>query len=156
MNDSSDGRSIVLEVAIGRFLDTSEIQVDVQPLFMRCLIRGRLLQVHFPEVCMENHCFDAHQLMHARTSLQEVCPGESSCQRSTVTGALVVTVRKVREVVAACVSQPQTKRPGGAVTSLDVVGGAVLSRAAEAVAVPYAPLTAVFDADTDEPPPLLS
>jgi hypothetical protein len=156
LNDSSDGRSVVLEVAIGRFLDTAEIQVDVQPLFVRCLIRGRLLQVHMPEVCIEHRCFKALQLTRTLTFSQEVCPGECSCQRSTVTGALVVTVLKVQKVVAACVAQPQTKRPCDAVASLHMVGGTASSRAAEAVAVPYASLTAVFDADTDEPPPLLS
>ena len=146
----------MLEVAVGRFLDTAEIQVDVQPLFVRCLIRGRLLQVHLPEVRMRarsRSCFRSHA---CSVLLQEVCPGECSCQRSTVTGALVVTVRKVREVVAPCLAQPQVKRAGGAVASLQVVGGAASPRAAEAVAVPHAPLTAVFDADTDEPPPLLS
>ena len=59
MNDSPDGSSVVLEVAVGRFLDTAEIQVDVQPLFVRCLIRGRLLQVHMPEVCIEHRFFGA-------------------------------------------------------------------------------------------------
>jgi protein TilB len=50
LNDSADGSAVVLEVAVGRYMDTAEIQVDVQPLLVRCLVRGRLLQVHTPEV----------------------------------------------------------------------------------------------------------
>ena len=55
----------MLEVAVGRYLDTAEIQVDVQPLFVRCLIRGRLLQVHTPEVRTEQasgHLYDVADL----------------------------------------------------------------------------------------------
>jgi protein TilB len=50
LTDSADGRSVVLEVAVGRYLDTAQIKVDVQPLLVRCLVRGRLLQLHTPEV----------------------------------------------------------------------------------------------------------
>ena len=81
-------------------------------------------------------------------------PGDSSCQRSTVTGSLVVTMRKVGAVVAASAAQPQSKRPGGAVPSLHVVRSA---QTREAFAVPHAVLTAVHgDEDLDAPPPLLS
>jgi protein TilB len=50
LTDSADGRSVVLEVAVGRYLDTAQVKVDVQPLLVRCLVRGRLLQLHTPEV----------------------------------------------------------------------------------------------------------
>ena len=89
--------------------------------------------------------------------VQEVRPGDSSCQRSTVTGSLVVTMRKVGAVVAASAAQPQPKRPGGAVTSLHVMGCAGSAQTREAFAVPHAVLTAVHgDEDLDAPPPLLS
>ena len=50
LEDSADGGGVVLTVAVGRFLDTADVMVDVQPRLVRCIIRGRLLQVHTPEV----------------------------------------------------------------------------------------------------------
>ena len=50
LRESDDGSALLLEVAVGRFLDTSEIKVDVQPALVRAIIRGKLLQVHTPEV----------------------------------------------------------------------------------------------------------
>jgi hypothetical protein len=38
----------VLDVSVGRYLDTSLIQADVQPTFVRLLIKGRLLQLLLP------------------------------------------------------------------------------------------------------------
>lgn len=40
--------SIVLDVAVGKYLDTSLIQADVQPKYVRLLIKGRLLQLLLP------------------------------------------------------------------------------------------------------------
>jgi hypothetical protein len=41
-------QSLVLEVAVGKFLDTSLIRADVQPRVARLLIKGRLLQLVLP------------------------------------------------------------------------------------------------------------
>lgn len=41
-------QSLVLEVAVGKFLDTSLIRADVQPRAARLLIKGRLLQLVLP------------------------------------------------------------------------------------------------------------
>ena len=41
---------MVLDVRVGKFLDTSLIDVDVQPGVVRCLIKGLLLQLVLPEV----------------------------------------------------------------------------------------------------------
>jgi hypothetical protein len=38
----------VLEVQVGRYLDTSLIKADVRPGFVRLLIKGRLLQLVLP------------------------------------------------------------------------------------------------------------
>lgn len=38
----------MLEVAVGKFLDTSLIKADVQPRLVRLLIKGRLLQLVLP------------------------------------------------------------------------------------------------------------
>ena len=41
-------RSVVLDVPVGRYLDTSLIKADVQPTYVRLLIKGRLLQLVLP------------------------------------------------------------------------------------------------------------
>lgn len=66
----------MLEVALGRFLDTLLIQADVQPLCVRLLVKGRLLQLALPE---------------------EVSPDASAARRSQTTGQLVVTMPKVQQ-----------------------------------------------------------
>ena len=68
----------MLEVALGRFLDTSLIQADVQPGSVRLLIKGRLLQLALPD---------------------DVSPDASTARRSQATGRLVVTMPKAQ---AAC------------------------------------------------------
>lgn len=65
LEESPDGASLVLEVAVGRFLDTSLIQTDLQPTFVRLLIKGKMLQLLLP-------C--------------EVRPDASKAQRNTTTG----------------------------------------------------------------------
>jgi protein TilB len=71
LEESGDGRALLLDVAFGRFLDTSAIQADVQPTYVRLLAKGRLLQLHLPA---------------------EVAPDASVAQRSRVTGNLLVTM----------------------------------------------------------------
>eukprot|EP00232_Nephroselmis_pyriformis_P000717 CAMPEP_0182914760 /NCGR_PEP_ID=MMETSP0034_2-20130328/38734_1 /TAXON_ID=156128 /ORGANISM="Nephroselmis pyriformis, Strain CCMP717" /LENGTH=451 /DNA_ID=CAMNT_0025051543 /DNA_START=72 /DNA_END=1427 /DNA_ORIENTATION=+ len=91
--ESEDGRNMVLDVAVGKYMDTSLIEADVQPHYVRLLIKGRLLQLEL---------------------LEEVEPDSSTAQRSTLTGHLVVTMPKVRpgEVrVAQEVSAPGKKEP---------------------------------------------
>ncbi|GAB4823127.1 hypothetical protein N2152v2_010173 [Parachlorella kessleri] len=73
LDESPDGCSVVLDVDVGRYLDTSLIQADVQPTFVRLLIKGRLLQLLLP---------------------QEVRPDSSTAQRSKTTGHLVITMPK--------------------------------------------------------------
>jgi protein TilB len=38
----------VLDVAVGKYLDTSLIKADVQPRLARLIIKGRLLQLVLP------------------------------------------------------------------------------------------------------------
>ena len=59
---------------MGKFLDTSLLDVDVQPGVVRVLVKGLLLQLVLPE---------------------EVSPDRSLAQRSLTTGALVVTMPKL-------------------------------------------------------------
>ncbi|KAG1680975.1 hypothetical protein FOA52_009934 [Chlamydomonas sp. UWO 241] len=73
MEEDEAGANIVLEVDVGKYLDTSLIKVDVQPTFIRLLIKGRLLQLHLP-------C--------------EVRTGASAAQRSNASGRLAITMPK--------------------------------------------------------------
>ncbi len=41
LEESTDGNDIELDVAVGRFLDSSLIKADVQPLYVRLLIKVR-------------------------------------------------------------------------------------------------------------------
>jgi len=74
LTESDDGTAYVLSVGVGRFLDTSLIKADVQPTFVRLLIKGRLFQYVLPE---------------------DISSDESTAQRSKITGELVITMPKV-------------------------------------------------------------
>ena len=79
LGESADGRALQLDVAFGRYLDTSAIQADVQPTFVRLLARGRLLQLALPV---------------------EVRPDAAVAQRSRTTGNLLVTMPLASEAAA--------------------------------------------------------
>ncbi|QDZ22055.1 hypothetical protein A3770_06p45730 [Chloropicon primus] len=78
--DSEDDAKIVLDVAVGKFLDTSLIEADVQPTYVRLLIKGKLLQL---------------------TLAEEVSPDKSQAQRNKHTGHLVVTMPKANQTLRA-------------------------------------------------------
>ncbi len=48
MHDDISENALVLDVVVGRYLDTSLIDVDVQPYLVRILVKGKLLQLHLP------------------------------------------------------------------------------------------------------------
>jgi len=48
LDEADCGTKVVLDVAVSKFLDTSLIDIDVQPLLIRILIKGKLLQLHLP------------------------------------------------------------------------------------------------------------
>eukprot|EP00775_Hariotina_reticulata_P002455 gene2455-2758_t len=73
LDESDDGSTLVLDVAVGKFVDTSLIKADVQPKVVRLLIKGRLLQLLLPA---------------------EVKPDSSTAQRSTASGHLLLTMPK--------------------------------------------------------------
>jgi hypothetical protein len=55
--DSEDGSAVVLDVALSRFMDTSLIQADVQPTYVRLLVKVRQSarkQGHQP--CLQDRC----------------------------------------------------------------------------------------------------
>ena len=94
LEDSEDGAAVVLELAVGKYLDTSLVDVDVQPRVARVLVKGKL-------VCL--------------ALAEEVRPDASVAQRSKLTGALVLTMPKVhpRASVAPRASQGGRRRVRG-------------------------------------------
>lgn len=73
LDDSADNKSVVLDVHVGKYMDTSLIDVDVQTRIIRVLIKGKLLCLVLPE---------------------EVKPDQAVALRSKVTGSLVITMPK--------------------------------------------------------------
>ena len=65
IDDSADNKSVVLDVQVGKYMDTSLIDVDIQTRIVRVLIKGKMLCLVLPE---------------------EVKPDQAVAQRSKVTG----------------------------------------------------------------------
>ncbi|XP_065161705.1 protein tilB isoform X2 [Atheta coriaria] len=72
--DDSDESKYVLDIAIYKHLDTSYIDVDLQPLYARVTIKGKIFQYALPE---------------------EILTDSSTCQRSQITGHLVLIMPKL-------------------------------------------------------------
>ncbi|XP_050180823.1 dynein axonemal assembly factor 11 isoform X5 [Myiozetetes cayanensis] len=70
----------VLNVNVPKYLDTSLLDVDVQPTYIRVLVKGKPFQFVLPE---------------------EVKPDSSSAKRSQTTGHLAVTMPKAKEITLA-------------------------------------------------------
>lgn len=88
-NDTEPDRYI-LDLGIYRHLDTSLVDVDVQPNYVRVLIKGKIFQLHLP---------------------QEVDTTNSTAQRSQTTGRLLVTMPLTNAVISkpATVKEKMTK-----------------------------------------------
>ncbi|EFN55740.1 hypothetical protein CHLNCDRAFT_52395 [Chlorella variabilis] len=71
LEEGSGGSCLDLDVALGRYLDTSAIQADVQPGYVQLLAKGRLLQLELPA---------------------EVRPDAAVARRSKTTGNLLITM----------------------------------------------------------------
>ena len=61
---------VLVELFVSKFLDTSLMDVDVHPDFIRITVKGKVTQLQLP---------------------QEVRTDNAHCQRSKTTGALLVT-----------------------------------------------------------------
>ena len=81
-NDSHD-ENIVIEIYLYKHLDSSLLELDVQPTYLRATIRGRIFQLRF---------------------LEEVSPDSGQAQRSQTTGHLVLTLPRAQGIVT-------TKKP---------------------------------------------
>ncbi|XP_074433956.1 dynein axonemal assembly factor 11-like isoform X2 [Larus michahellis] len=73
LKDDEENNQIILDLAVYRHLDTSLLDVDVQPTYIRVLVKGKPFQLVLPE---------------------EVKPDISSAKRSQTTGHLVVSMPK--------------------------------------------------------------
>ncbi|KFQ36154.1 Protein tilB, partial [Merops nubicus] len=80
LKDDEENNQIILDLAVYRHLDTSLLEVDVQPTYIRVLVKGKPFQVVLPE---------------------EVKPDSSSAKRSQTTGHLVVSMPKAKEIILA-------------------------------------------------------
>ncbi|XP_014481083.1 PREDICTED: protein tilB [Dinoponera quadriceps] len=78
LNDEDDPNFVILEVAVYRHLDTSYIDVDVNPTYVRVTIKGKILQLTIP-------C--------------EISVEKSKVQRNTTTGSLVITMARLTPCV---------------------------------------------------------
>ncbi|KAG2454244.1 hypothetical protein HYH02_001278 [Chlamydomonas schloesseri] len=115
LEESGDGRALVLEVGVGKFLDTSLIQTDLQPTYVRLLVKAKLLQLLLP-------C--------------EVRPDAATAQRNMTTGQLVITMPKENPAEPITdVAKLRPKVPGTSGTaSVSAVAAAAASAAAAAAA----------------------
>ncbi|XP_039096119.1 protein tilB homolog isoform X2 [Hyaena hyaena] len=79
LKDDEKHNEIILDLAVYRYMDTSLIDVDVQPTYVRVMVKGKPFQLVLPA---------------------EVRPDSSSAKRSQTTGHLVICMPKVDEVIA--------------------------------------------------------
>uniref|UniRef100_A0A8C4UC62 Leucine-rich repeat-containing protein 6 n=1 Tax=Falco tinnunculus TaxID=100819 RepID=A0A8C4UC62_FALTI len=78
LKDDEENNQIILDLAVYRHLDSSLLDVDVQPTYIRVLVKGKPFQLVLPE---------------------EVKPDSSSAKRSQTTGHLVVSMPKVCKII---------------------------------------------------------
>ncbi|TKC48845.1 hypothetical protein EI555_010831, partial [Monodon monoceros] len=78
LRDDEKRNQIVLDLAVYRYMDTSLIDVDVQPTYVRVMVKGKPFQLVLPA---------------------EVKPDRSSAKRAQTTGHLVVYMPKVGSLI---------------------------------------------------------
>ncbi|KAI4504234.1 hypothetical protein M0802_000705 [Mischocyttarus mexicanus] len=74
LNDEDDPDNVILDVGVYRYLDTSYIDVDIQPTYVRVTIKGKILQLTLP-------C--------------EILVDKSNAKRNVTTGSLVITMPRL-------------------------------------------------------------
>ncbi|GIY18570.1 protein tilB homolog [Caerostris darwini] len=77
VNDE-DNNCFKLDLAVFRFLDSSLLEADVQPNYVRVKVNGKFFQLLLPE---------------------EIHPDMSTCQRSQTTGHLLITMPKANGIL---------------------------------------------------------
>jgi len=142
LDESEDGSSVVLRVPVGKFLDTSLLEVDVRPFVVRVLIKGRLLLLRLSA---------------------EVSTDASVAERSTASGELVVTMPKTGSGACAGIHKPNEKvaerchRSSSNNNGHDLQGRIGTRTGSAGHAVPTAVMRGEESGDEseEEPPPLL-
>ncbi|NWI10667.1 TILB protein, partial [Crypturellus soui] len=80
LEDDEENNQFILDLAVYRHLDTSLLDVDVQPTYVRVRVKGKPFQLVLPE---------------------EVKPDSSTAKRSQTTGHLIVSMPKANEIILA-------------------------------------------------------
>ncbi|XP_069777742.1 dynein axonemal assembly factor 11 isoform X6 [Narcine bancroftii] len=78
LTDDEENNQFILDLAVYRYLDTSLLDIDVQPTYICVMVKGKAFQLVLQE---------------------EVNPDSSSAQRSQTTGHLLVTMPKAQEII---------------------------------------------------------
>jgi len=87
-HDDEENNKFVLDLPCFKYLDSSLIDVDVQPLYCRVTVKAKVFQLGLSE---------------------EVNPDSSSAKRSQTTGHLIIEMPKVKQVVKPLMSVPTKK-----------------------------------------------
>ncbi|XP_033645010.1 protein tilB homolog isoform X1 [Asterias rubens] len=80
LTEDEETNCLCLDVACYKYLDTSLIDVDVQPTHVKVVVKGKVFQLVLTE---------------------EIMPDSSKAQRSQTTGHLLISMPKVKQVVKA-------------------------------------------------------
>ncbi|NWI98453.1 TILB protein, partial [Crypturellus undulatus] len=80
LEDDEENNQFILDLAVYRHLDTSLLDVDVQPTYVRVRVKGKPFQLVLPE---------------------EVKPDSSTAKRSQTTGHLIVSMPKANGIILA-------------------------------------------------------
>ncbi|XP_078073188.1 dynein axonemal assembly factor 11 isoform X3 [Mustelus asterias] len=80
LTDDEENNQFILDLAVYRHMDTSLLDIDVQPTHVCVMVKGKVFQLVLPK---------------------EVNPDSSSAKRSQTTGHLLVTMPKTQEMVKA-------------------------------------------------------
>ncbi|CAO2602138.1 Dynein axonemal assembly factor 11, partial [Lemmus lemmus] len=78
LKDDEKHNQIILDLAVYRYMDTSLIEVDVQPTYVRVMVKGKPFQLALSA---------------------EVQPDKSSAKRSQTTGHLLICMPKIGEMI---------------------------------------------------------
>ncbi|XP_053169606.1 dynein axonemal assembly factor 11 isoform X2 [Hemicordylus capensis] len=93
LKDDEENNQFILDLAVYRHLDTSLLDVDVQPAYVRIMVKGKPFQLVLPA---------------------EVKPDSSTARRSKTTGHLVISLPKVKEIIMANPKVSTSEKPSNA------------------------------------------
>ncbi|XP_064202959.1 dynein axonemal assembly factor 11 isoform X1 [Anguilla rostrata] len=90
LSEDEENNTIILDLAVYRHMDTSLLEVDVQPTYVRVTVKGKTFQLVLPA---------------------EVRPDSSTAKRSQTTGHLLVTMPKIQGEVKPKKTAPHLLQP---------------------------------------------